>query len=96
MKLGQNNHLSLCTLQCKNGLISSFTFFTGSDRCQQAATLSTQSALMEKMETRDMIKLLHLKSYSVQQIYVEMKAVYGDEGPSHTTVTYWKRNFQTG
>ena len=51
---------------------------------------------MEKMETRDVIMFLHLKSYSVQQIYVEMKAVYGDEGPSHSTVTYWKRNFQTG
>ena len=25
-----------------------------------------------------------------------MKAVYGDEGPSYGTVTYWKINFQTG
>ena len=43
-----------------------------------------------------MIKFLHLKGYSAQQIYDEMKAVYGDDGPLHSTVKYWKTNFQTG
>ena len=51
---------------------------------------------MEKIETRGVIKFLHLKGYSAQQIYDEMKAVYGDDCPSYSTVKYWKRNFQTG
>ena len=43
-----------------------------------------------------MIKFLHLKDYSAQEIYDEMKAVHFDEGLSYSTFTYWKRNFQTG
>ena len=34
-----------------------------------------------KIETRGVIKFLHLKGYSAQQIYDETKAVYCDEGP---------------
>ena len=55
---------------------------------------------MEKIEThtrtRSVIKFLHLKGCSAQQIYDEMKAVYGDEGPLYSTVTCWEKKFQTG
>ena len=51
---------------------------------------------MEKIETCGVMKFLHLKGYSAQQIYDGMKAVYGDLGPSYSTATYRKRNFQTG
>ena len=51
---------------------------------------------MEKIETRGVIRFLHLKGYSAQQIYDDMNSVYGDEGPIYSPVTYWKRNFQTG
>jgi histone-lysine N-methyltransferase SETMAR len=51
---------------------------------------------MENIEARSVIKFLHLKGYSAQQIHDEMKAVYADECPSYDTVVRWKRNFQTG
>ena len=50
---------------------------------------------MEKVESRSVIKFLHLKGYSAWKIYEEMKAVYGDDCPSYDTVVRWKRNFQT-
>ena len=49
---------------------------------------------MEKIEACGVMKFLHLKGYSAQQIYDEMKAVYGDEGPPYSTVTYWKKIFK--
>lgn len=51
---------------------------------------------MEKIEAQSVIKFLHMKGNSAQQIYDEMKAVYGDDCPSFSTVAFWKRNFQTG
>ena len=49
-----------------------------------------------KIETRSVIIFLHLKGHSAQQIYDEMKAMSCDECLLYSTVTYWKRNFQTG
>ena len=51
---------------------------------------------MDKIEARSVIKFLHLKGYSAQRIFDEMKSVYGEECPSYATVVRWKRNFQTG
>ena len=42
------------------------------------------------METRGVIKFLHLKGYSAQQIYDEMEAVYGDDCPSYSTLNIGK------
>ena len=51
---------------------------------------------MEKIKTRGVMKFLHLKGYSAQKIYDEMKDVYGDEDLSYITLTYWGKKFQTG
>ncbi|KAJ7316423.1 hypothetical protein JRQ81_002585 [Phrynocephalus forsythii] len=52
--------------------------------------------MMNKIEARSVIKILHLKGNNARQIHNEMKAVYGNESPSYDTFVRWKRNFQSG
>ena len=43
-----------------------------------------------KVESRSVIKFLHLKGYSAWKIHEEMKAVYGHDCPSYDTVVSGK------
>ena len=49
---------------------------------------------MEKLEYRDAIKLLRLKSNAPTQIKVELDAVYGDSTPTFATVKTWSAKFK--
>ncbi|GFX48789.1 hypothetical protein TNCV_3479731 [Trichonephila clavipes] len=51
---------------------------------------------MEKLETRNVIKFLHLKDYNAQKIQDERRAVCGIDGSSYDIVVSWGMNFQTG
>ena len=44
---------------------------------------------MEKNEKRAVIKYLHIKGLSVQQIYLDMKEVLGNDAPSQATLYRW-------
>ena len=45
---------------------------------------------MEQVESRSVIKFLHLKGYGAWKIHEEMKAVFGDDCPSYDTVVSGK------
>ena len=51
---------------------------------------------MEKNEKREVIKYLHLKGLSAQQIHLDMKEVIGDTAPSQSTVYRWTSAFIRG
>ena len=51
---------------------------------------------MEKTEKRAVIKYLHMKGLSVQQICLDMKEVLGDDVPSQATVYRWTGALQRG
>lgn len=51
---------------------------------------------MEPAECRGVMKYLFLKGNTPQQIYDEMKSVYGQDGPSYSAVKKWCREFRCG
>lgn len=51
---------------------------------------------MDKFEHRAVIKYLHLKGLSANDIHMDMLQVLGDTAPSYSTVTYWLREFERG
>lgn len=51
---------------------------------------------MDKNEKRSVIKYLHLKGLSPQQIYLDMSEVLGDDAPSQATVYRWVAEFRRG
>ena len=51
---------------------------------------------MEKNEKCAVIKYLHMKELSAQQIYLDTKEVLGDDVPSQATVYRWTGALQWG
>jgi transposase len=51
---------------------------------------------MDKNEKRAVIKYLHLKGLTQNEIATDMKKVLGDNAPSQATVYRWVAEFQRG
>ena len=54
------------------------------------------TAKMDKSEKRAVIKYLHMKGLSPQQIHEDMKEVLADDAPSQATVYRWVAELKRG